>query len=181
LSVVCRPDAGEKPECLSLRVGLAVARTLETALPALPVVHIKWPNDLYLDEKKLAGVLCEARWDGDRVAWIVCGVGINVRNPIAASLAAAATRLVQYAPDADPVQLAQPVAAAIAHAGRRADSLDPDELAAFQHRDWLQGKKVVSPVLGTAIGVAPDGALLIATPGGHQVRVRAGEIMVQQP
>ena len=41
-------------------------------------IRIKWPNDIVLNGKKLAGILCESGFDGDRISWSVCGIGINL-------------------------------------------------------------------------------------------------------
>lgn len=63
---------------------LALCNVLRTkyGLPA----EIKWPNDILLNQRKLAGVLVEARWDGDKLKAAVIGIGINIApesvNPI---------------------------------------------------------------------------------------------------
>ena len=73
-------------EVLSLRAGLAVADVLD-GLPSVPPVLLKWPNDLMVGERKVGGMLCEARWQGTTLAWVAVGLGLNVRNPIPAELA----------------------------------------------------------------------------------------------
>src|SRR4051794_17490868 len=70
LSVLYRPPAPGGLELLSLRLGLLVAAELEAAIPGLPVM-LKWPNDLMLRDRKLGGILCEARWQGEAPGWIV--------------------------------------------------------------------------------------------------------------
>ena len=45
------------------------------------LVGLKWPNDLYLGGRKLAGVLIEARWQDGAPTWVAIGIGINVRVP----------------------------------------------------------------------------------------------------
>lgn len=78
-SIVLRPGV-ETPEAivLPLVVGLGAARGLETlGVHAL----LKWPNDIYDTQgRKLAGVLCEGLSEGWLMAWIVAGVGLNVRR-----------------------------------------------------------------------------------------------------
>jgi BirA family biotin operon repressor/biotin-[acetyl-CoA-carboxylase] ligase len=56
--------------------GLSVSHALEN-LYALPT-QVKWPNDVLAAGEKLAGVLAEAHWAGDRLKWVVIGTGINV-------------------------------------------------------------------------------------------------------
>jgi BirA family biotin operon repressor/biotin-[acetyl-CoA-carboxylase] ligase len=166
-------------ECLSLRAGLAVAEALEAALPGLPSLRIKWPNDLYLDDRKVAGVLCEARWDGPSLAWMVAGVGVNVANVLPDDLRMVAVMLHEFVPGAEPESLAEPVARAVASAGLVTGPLDDRELEAFRRRDWLLGRGVSAPVEGRAAGIARDGALLIEEPGGAVTRVAAGEVLVR--
>ena len=79
-SVLLRPQsAPAELSPLALVVGLGLARGLES-LGAQ--VRLKWPNDI-LDEAggKLAGVLLEGMIEGERMAWIVVGFGVNVRRP----------------------------------------------------------------------------------------------------
>src|SRR5581483_9095036 len=78
LTLVERPDA-TAIDVLSLRVGLALAPALDEFASA--PVQLKWPNDLYVDGRKLAGILIEARWRDQSPDWVAIGVGINVRPP----------------------------------------------------------------------------------------------------
>jgi BirA family biotin operon repressor/biotin-[acetyl-CoA-carboxylase] ligase len=76
-SLVLRPDA--PPERLGA-LGLAVAVGLREALvPVLGGIVLKWPNDLLVHGKKLAGILCETQWQGGCAA-VVVGFGVNVRT-----------------------------------------------------------------------------------------------------
>jgi BirA family biotin operon repressor/biotin-[acetyl-CoA-carboxylase] ligase len=117
LSVVCRPPGPELMESLSVRAGDAVARALHDAIPGLPPVTVKLPNDLLVGGRKLAGILCEARWEGQRPLWAVIGIGINVRNPIPAELEGTAVSLAELGVETSPDLLAEPVAAALAWVG----------------------------------------------------------------
>lgn len=116
LAVIGRPAGPEPMESLSVRVGHAVARCLAATCPWLPPLTVKFPNDLLLSGRKLAGILCEARWDGPAPSWVVIGIGVNVLNPIPDALAGTATRLCEYGPAPTPEGLAVPVAAAAAAA-----------------------------------------------------------------
>ncbi|MCL2209697.1 MAG: biotin--[acetyl-CoA-carboxylase] ligase [Treponema sp.] len=67
-------DAGEIPQSLTLRTGLAVSSAIEECIPALKnKIKIKWPNDIIIDDKKAAGILCEASGGIVHV-----GIGINL-------------------------------------------------------------------------------------------------------
>lgn len=166
LSVIARPAEVGRLECASLRIGLALAAAIErsTGLEA-GRIGVKWPNDLVLDDRKLAGVLCEARWQGDQPAWMVVGVGLNVRNPIPPA-AGAAARLADLVPHATAEALAGPVVEAVLAGLTRSGPLGPEELAAFSVRDWLRDRDLAAPVAGRAAGVAASGRLRVAIGGG---------------
>ena len=86
-SVLLRPE-GSAEECglLSLAAAVAVAETLET-LPGLGGrVRIKWPNDVLVDGKKVCGILLESSAMGERLEWVVVGIGLNVNSDPAAML-----------------------------------------------------------------------------------------------
>lgn len=81
LSVILRPElpVNEVPR-VSLVVGVVVAETLEAEfqLPA----RIKWPNDILINNRKIAGILCEVVTSHQGVEYIVTGIGLNVNNPL---------------------------------------------------------------------------------------------------
>ncbi|HEY4671110.1 MAG TPA: biotin--[acetyl-CoA-carboxylase] ligase, partial [Gemmatimonadaceae bacterium] len=77
LTLIERPTDSSGLGVLSLRVGLAVAEALDRF--AAEPIRVKWPNDLYIDRGKLAGILVEARWREQSVEWVAIGMGINVR------------------------------------------------------------------------------------------------------
>lgn len=175
LSVVTRPDAAEGLDALSLRIGLALARFLEEALPGLPRLDLKWPNDLLLAGRKVAGVLVEARWSGDRCLWAVAGVGINLRNPVPCELADRAARLADVVAVPEPEALAEALAATVA-AASRGGPLDEGECAAWLLRDALRGHRVATPREGVAEGVTPEGALMVRDDHGILHHCRGGVV-----
>ena len=79
LTVIERPASAAGLEVLSLRVGMLVAPALDRF--ASSAVGLKWPNDLYLEGRKLGGTLIEARWREGIPDWVAIGVGINLRPP----------------------------------------------------------------------------------------------------
>lgn len=75
-SLLLRPSLSlEACPAVTLLAGLALARALE-GLGFSP--GLKWPNDVLLREKKVAGILLETSTDLDVVPWAVLGVGVNV-------------------------------------------------------------------------------------------------------
>lgn len=176
LSVITRPSRTDALEALSLRVGLATAAVLELACPALPRLGLKWPNDLLVDGRKLAGILCDARWGGGQCQWVVIGLGVNVRNPIPVELQPVAVAIATWDPAIAPDALAAPVAAAVALAAREAGPLTVAELRAYGLRDVLAGVRVTEPVLGTAQGITAAGALSVRTDTGPTREVFGGVV-----
>jgi len=180
MSVLCRPGDAAAAECFSLRVGLAVAAAIEATLPKLPPLAIKWPNDLMLAGRKAGGILCEARWQGGALAWIVAGVGINVCNPIPDEVVGTAIALTALDPTATPERLAGPVAERVAAAGSGGGALRPRELAAFHARDFLNGQAIEAPLAGIARGIDPDGALMVETAPGQLEAAVGGSVLLKR-
>lgn len=79
LSVILRPDMPptEAPK-FTLLAGVALTRAVKNLTGVSP--KLKWPNDLLINNKKLAGILTELNSDMDRVKFIVIGIGINVNT-----------------------------------------------------------------------------------------------------
>jgi BirA family transcriptional regulator, biotin operon repressor / biotin---[acetyl-CoA-carboxylase] ligase len=163
-------------ELLSLRAGLAVASVLDGLPPVAPVM-LKWPNDLMVRDRKVGGLLAEARWQGERLQWVAIGLGLNVKNPIPDELVGLATSLGDYCGETTVEALAEPLASALGGTDLEAPRLTSDELAEFAARDWLRGRAVSSPVRGTAAGLGADGRLAVRDPSGVVHRVSRGDVL----
>jgi BirA family transcriptional regulator, biotin operon repressor / biotin---[acetyl-CoA-carboxylase] ligase len=177
LSFLCRPPCPVGVEVLSVRVGLGAAEAL-SRLGGLPPVALKWPNDLILGDRKIGGILGEARWQGDTLAWVAVGVGINVRNPLPVGVRTPPGRLADWRPDLEPEQVLEPVLARLAPLAVSGTGLTPAELEAFGRRDWLAGRELAGPVQGRATGIAADGSLLVRLPDGSTVGVSSGPVVL---
>jgi BirA family biotin operon repressor/biotin-[acetyl-CoA-carboxylase] ligase len=95
LSIILRPPLPPTQVAqLTLLSAVAVAEAIEDKTGMLP--QIKWPNDLLLHHKKVAGILTELSAETDRVRFVVIGIGINVNTPLN-SLPPHATSLKQEA------------------------------------------------------------------------------------
>lgn len=176
LTLLERPHDAASLEVLSLRIGLRAAAVLDRYAPER--VRLKWPNDLYVAGRKLAGVLVEARWRDDRAEWAAIGVGINVRTPAdvpaAAGLAAGARR----------VEILAELVPALRAAAFARGPLTERELAEFAARDIARGRAVVVPVPGMVRGIDERGALLVVRTDGTLAAARAGSLLFaeeQQP
>jgi BirA family biotin operon repressor/biotin-[acetyl-CoA-carboxylase] ligase len=177
-SVLLRPPPDRPAPQLSLVGGLAAALAVEEALAL--AAQIKWPNDVMVDRRKVAGVLAEARDDV-----VVLGIGINVNQtreqlPADARVAAASLRTI----DGRVRDRTRVLGGMLAHLDRlyaawRADGLDAiyDDLGA---RDFLRGRRVdVEGVAGVAQMIARDGRLEVAT-GSGAVLVESGEVAFER-
>jgi BirA family transcriptional regulator, biotin operon repressor / biotin---[acetyl-CoA-carboxylase] ligase len=169
LTLLERPRDESGLAVLSLRAGLRAAEAL--APFAGERVRLKWPNDLYLAAGKLAGILVEARWREARAEWVAIGFGLNVVAPPgverAAGLPAGTSRAAVLA------ALVPALRAAAASGG----ALRDEELSAYGERDLARGRRLVEPVVGTAVGLDPDGALVVAGAGGVE-RLHRGSLVL---
>src|SRR5438876_8929076 len=159
---------------VSIRAGLAVADAVD-ALLGEPAVRLKWPNDVLLDDRKLAGILCEGRWQGERLQWLAVGVGINVRNAVPAAVASRAIALAERLPEVRRIDVLDRLVPALVRSAALDPALSERECAAFAERDWLRGRQLRSPAAGRAGGVRPDGALLVDL-GAGTIGVREGHV-----
>lgn len=86
LSVILKPELQPQATLpITLVTALALARTLEEFDVK---TGIKWPNDILVDGKKLAGILTEGASSGERLDYVVVGTGINLSNPLPDNLPA---------------------------------------------------------------------------------------------
>ena len=155
----------ELDELLPLVAAVAVA-------DALPVTAaIKWPNDVWVHERKIAGILVEGR---PQAGWAVLGIGLNVATrEFPAELEGLATSLRLSGAEADVEQVLADVLASLE---RWLSAPATDVLAAWRARDALNGQPVRwSSGEGVANGIDDAGALIVATDSGH-VTLDAGEV-----
>jgi BirA family transcriptional regulator, biotin operon repressor / biotin---[acetyl-CoA-carboxylase] ligase len=175
LSVLFRPRGVAGVELVGLRTALAVAEAIESLGPGVAVA-IKWPNDLMVEDRKLGGILCEARWQGESPAWVVAGVGINVANRVPDELRDVAITLGDRLPGVTPELLEPEVIRRLRGLAPATERLDAGELALLRRRDWLAGRTLRGPTPGTAAGISEDGALMVRPPEGDLVAIRAGTV-----
>jgi BirA family biotin operon repressor/biotin-[acetyl-CoA-carboxylase] ligase len=174
LSALFRPPTTGAVEVISLRVGLAVAGAIESLVCC--GIYLKWPNDLMLEERKVGGILCEARWQGEALGWVAAGVGVNVRNQVPAQLDGTAVSLNQLRPDITLEEVFHRTLVVLRALDLSAEQLSPPELDQFARRDWLSGRKIREPMSGTVTGVRQDGALLVRTANGSDIPLRSGSV-----
>ncbi|MEP7002211.1 MAG: biotin--[acetyl-CoA-carboxylase] ligase [bacterium] len=171
LTLVERPTDARSLDVLALRCGLYVAESLDEI--ASETVHVKWPNDLYLGNRKLAGTLIETRWRGTAPEWVAIGFGLNLVAPdldTGIGLPAGVSRLAAL----DRIVPALRRAAAATH------HLSADELSRWNARDLSVGRAVVEPGPGTVTGINAAGEVLIAA-DGRTSALRSGSLTFAPP
>ncbi len=170
---------------LSLAVGLSVAQSLD---PVGSAIQLKWPNDLWLQDKKLGGVLVETASVGGQ-RYVIVGVGLNIRLPAwtpsigdpALPPAVPPASLQALTPEMDApaalLALAAPLLKALL-------TFEATGFAPFQpgfaERDLLAGRQVQlsDGRSGLAGGVNAQGVLQVQTEGGL-VEVNSAEVSVR--
>jgi BirA family biotin operon repressor/biotin-[acetyl-CoA-carboxylase] ligase len=150
---------------LSLRAGLAVADV------AGPQARVKWPNDVWLDGRKVAGILAETR---NGSGWVVLGIGVNVAlDPalLPPEVAAVAGTLGR------PREAIEPTLQELLHALEHRLAQDPASVISdLRERDALRGRRVVhADGEGVAAGIDESGALLVQS-GDRTIAVTTGEV-----
>jgi len=190
LSVILRPRLrpADAPQ-LTLTAAVALAESAQSFLGYPPA--IKWPNDILVGGKKLAGILTESSVDRERLHFVVVGLGVNLniaQHMLPEELRGLATSLLiltQRPVDRD------------AFAGELIRSLDrcygeleqrgfPYIAARWESFFELKGRKVKvemgdRQLSGTAKGIDRDGALLVERADGALERVIAGDVIPIQP
>ena len=175
LGMLLRPgDVRVEPGSLAIRAGLVLADAVDEVV-GRPVAQLKWPNDVLVQDRKLAGILCESRWQGEALQWIAVGLGVNLGNELPPELGARAVALREVAPAVRRIDLLDRLVPALARIGGPGAFLAEAECAAFAARDWLHGRMLRSPAAGLARGIRPDGALLVDA-GAGTVGVREGHV-----
>lgn len=163
---------------LSLAVGLSVVQSLH------PELRLKWPNDVWWHDRKLAGILIETVSGGDRPAsrYAVIGVGVNILPPReAAGLATSPAWLGEVLPGIDAPQALLRMAGALVQTLKL---FEQHGFSLFQHqfndRDALAGLAVIlsDGTAGLAQGVDSSGALLVHTAQGLK-KVTSAEVSVR--
>jgi BirA family biotin operon repressor/biotin-[acetyl-CoA-carboxylase] ligase len=182
MSAVVRPPmpiVDVPPMTLAIGIGLCEAiRT--TGAPAV----LKWPNDVLVADRKLAGVLVEAQSQGNKLEAVIVGIGVNLSGALPDSLTDTAITLAEAARttiDRDVF-----IESLLAHVERWVDryvsvGLEPI-IPAWQDRMavGLTARATVdgAPLTGCVAGLDADGALLLRDDDGNVHRVRSGDVEV---
>ena len=162
---------------LPLAIPLAVCDAAEALAPV--ECQVKWPNDVWLRERKLAGVLIEARFPD----WAVIGIGLNLSIPddgFPADLRWPATSL------GHGVGAAQALAALRESLGHWTAASPKEVAAAFEARDALRGRQIAWDGAGSGThgegvceGIDERGNLAVVSDTGERLSLGAGEVSLR--
>ncbi len=170
MTLLERPSDSAASGVLALRLGLGIARALQPLVDG--EVRLKWPNDVYVDDGKIAGILVEARWRDAALDWVAIGVGLNMRVPSDFERARAVRHGVTRR------TLLQAVVPAMRDASKQLGVLTQRELMEWRARDLARDRHVTQPTLGIARGIAVDGALLVQEGTSDALTsIRAGSLV----
>jgi BirA family biotin operon repressor/biotin-[acetyl-CoA-carboxylase] ligase len=162
MSVVLR----DPPPLLPLVAAVAVAESCGDD------AHIKWPNDVLLDGRKVAGILAEGR---PHEGWAVLGIGVNV----AVDVGELPEELREKAGSLGRTRAeVEPFLSSLLDALERTFTLSTDDLLnAWRARDALLGSEVSwTGGTGVARGIDGEGRLVVELPGGGRTTLNAGEV-----
>ncbi|MCA9858606.1 MAG: biotin--[acetyl-CoA-carboxylase] ligase [Thermomicrobiales bacterium] len=179
-SLVFRPlIAPDRFQPFSVMVGLALCEVLDPLEDA--GIHLKWPNDLVIGERKLAGILVTASIQNATVERAVAGLGINLRCDPSGLSSAVSLEEMGRLPEIDDATLVAEIAEAVA---RRYDQLlggnGDMALAGWEHRLADLGEQVIvrdgeRQREGRLVGIEPSGAMLLDTSEGV-LSIHMGEL-----
>jgi len=185
LSVILRPNISpHQAPLITLMAAVAVAEAIREFTGLLPL--IKWPNDLLLRDRKIAGLLNEIHSETDRIHFVILGIGVNLNmdeKAFSKEIRSVATSL--------RIELGQTISRkaflrSLLQALERWYSVflkEGSDVLLKAWRDWAQveGRKVKvtsfgDVLAGKAIDVDSDGALILETEDGKRIRVVAGDV-----
>jgi BirA family transcriptional regulator, biotin operon repressor / biotin---[acetyl-CoA-carboxylase] ligase len=165
-------DLDARQAVLPLAAAVAVCEACEEE--ARVSCELKWPNDVWIDRRKVAGILVEGR---PQEGWVVLGIGVNVDIPeddFPPELRETATSLL-IADGARPLE--ELLGVLVDALGRWLEAPAEDVLSAWRERDALKGQPIGwgEDGSGVAAGIDDTGALLVDTDSGR-VTLDAGEV-----
>ncbi len=194
MSVLLRPQIlPAHASMLTLVMGLAAAQACNEILREIledeaPAVQIKWPNDLVLKERKIAGILTELSTEVDYINHIVVGIGINVNTEqFPEEIAGTAISLYQAA--GRKFSRAKLTARCMERLEACYETFLKTEDLSLLQEDYGRllvntgkGVRVMEPgneYVGTALGINDRGELLVRREDGSVTAVYAGEVSVR--
>ncbi len=182
LSVLLRPELpAAQAGVFALLAGLAAAEAVQNFLPFGSQPLLKWPNDVLLDNAKLGGVLIDAAPNGQRLDWLVIGIGLNLAA--APEIIGRATTTLSAHGGCATAEAA--ASAVLRRLGHWLDILGTAGIAPV-HEAWLAHAHPIGTELaitgattarGRFAGLSPASELLLAD-GNTITRINTGDVLL---
>ncbi|MBN1312254.1 MAG: biotin--[acetyl-CoA-carboxylase] ligase [Anaerolineae bacterium] len=183
ISIILRPLL---PPAHAHRVVIACGLALAEACEAMTGirVNVKWPNDLQINQKKVAGILAESAIEGDRLTWVVVGAGLNVQqvfDPDDPLVGQATSLRIETGKEHDRALLLAQVMVRLSDWHKHLDQRTL--IAAWRTRCPMLGQRIQAEIPGGILaGLAEDideaGALWLRDGEGQRHRLTAGEATI---
>jgi BirA family biotin operon repressor/biotin-[acetyl-CoA-carboxylase] ligase len=184
LSLIIRPHCpASRAAELGFIAGLALTDMLAPHAGA-SAARLKWPNDVLLGGRKLAGILLEAESNGERLECVVIGMGANLISHPDATAMPATDLLTATGRRIDPRDCVEPLRAAFA---RWREAWEEAGFAVIRE-SWRaraagRGERVrvrlpTGDITGRFEDIDADGALLLTRPDGARQRISAGDVLL---
>lgn len=181
VSMILRPKLDpENLQRITMLGGVAVADAIAECL-SKDIVHLKWPNDVQIEGRKVCGVLAEAVWLGNTLQAVILGIGINVRVQFSdVKLAEIATNIQDHTDQVvSRFDLLQLLIKRLDFWCEKVN--DPILVASWRKHLSTLGEQVqIQTQSGLVQGLASDvdnaGALIVVDDDGHQHRILVGDV-----
>tara|TARA_R110000796_G_scaffold241064_1_gene362348 strand:+ start:886 stop:1719 length:834 start_codon:yes stop_codon:yes gene_type:complete len=183
LSVALEPVDLEYFRTLSVWNGIEVCKILEQTITDL-TFKVKWPNDIYCNQKKVSGMMAECRMPSPTtmLGRLIIGLGLNVNTDIdtfPVNYRKIATSLkIESGIDYDMNHIAVKVIESLIHSHIECKSLK-DISTEFNNVDYIKGKNIIHPARGIGTGINSDGALLVETRDNIIESLYTGDIILE--
>ncbi len=188
-SVILRPDiSSAQASRIPLMAGVAVAETLRAFCP--DAVRLKWPNDVLIHQKKVCGILSQARINNQKIDFIVLGIGMNVniqQNDFSAEIRDIATSLgIETGLKISRLEL---IISLYENLEKWYKKLLQNGFDPIKER-WLDLTPMIGQTVqvafknerleGKATGLDDDGALILLTEKNTEITVSAGDATIKR-
>lgn len=193
-SLILRPSAAMRPH-LTRTVGLAALAIVDSLLKHGLSAQIKWPNDVLLNDRKVAGILVESVWSGEQIDSIVVGMGLNVMKDSVPPFhllkfpAISMEEALEKAPDREKLlhDILAVFLARLPQIGSEELIKEWEEKLAFRGEqvqiinelDRSTKESTMNPITGELLGLQEDGSLRLRSEHGNLVTVHFGDVSLR--
>ena len=182
-SIILRPKlTPTQMSRLTLMSAVAIAEAVKKVTSLQPL--IKWPNDLMIGSRKLAGILTELRAETDQVTFVVVGIGLNVNSSASQILDTATSLKNETHTSINRIELFQEILRSIEKWYGKVLKGNFEDVLKYARKNSATLKKRVriadatGTIEGKAIDIDSDGGLLIRLANGKMFKKIAGDVVI---